>query len=148
MEHQNAWPSKKTHRLSPRLLSHAREMRREPAPAEKLLWHYLRNRQLANLKFRKQATVGKYIADFYCADRRVVIELDGISHLDRMEHDEERTRWMQTRNLRVVRFGNHEVFENIEGVLLVIASACGANLNLASFKPTPAPPIPGGELDT
>jgi very-short-patch-repair endonuclease len=135
VEHQNAPLSEKFRRFSPRLLSRAREMRQESAPAEKLLWHYLRNRQIANLKFRRQAVIGNYIADFYCADRRLVVELDGISHLDRIDHDEERTRWMTTRDLRVVRFGNHEVFENIEGVLLAIASACGADLDLASFNP-------------
>jgi very-short-patch-repair endonuclease len=120
-------------------------MRREPALAEKFLWHYLRNRQLANLKFRRQAAIGNYIADFYCADRRVIIELDGISHLDRAEHDEQRTGWMNARNPRVVRFGNDEVFEKIEGVLLSIASACGEQLDARNFNPPPAPPFQGEE---
>lgn len=120
-------------------------MRGEPAPAEKLLWSYLRGCQLAGLKIRRQVPMGNYIADFYCADRRVVIELDGVSHLDRIEHDEERTRWMQSRAIRVVRFGNHGVFENIEGVLLAIASACGRQLDALSFNPPLAPPFQGGE---
>src|SRR5688572_27479113 len=106
MEHQDAPNLEKTRRLSPRLLERARQMRVEPAPAEKLLWRHSRDRQIANLKFRRQVVMGNYIADFYCADQRVVVDLDGESHLDRVPHDRERTEWLEGRNVKVVRFGN------------------------------------------
>src|SRR5215207_3236403 len=124
MSNQDAQDHERTTRLSPLLLKRAKEMRREPAPAEKILCSYLRDRQLINLKFRRQVPIGNYIADFYCAARRVIVELDGESHLDRVDYDRDRTAWLNGRQLRVLRLGNHEVFENVEGVLMAIASAC------------------------
>src|SRR5690349_9123750 len=87
------------HRLSrariPRdLLAIARDIRHEPAPAEQKLWRCLRNRRLNGLKFRRQHPIGPFIADFYCADLRPIIELDGDSHADQLQYDAERTQWL------------------------------------------------------
>ncbi len=64
------------------LLSHARALRRDATPAERRLWQGLRRHQVGGLKFRRQVPLGPYIADFYCASARLVIEVDGISHID------------------------------------------------------------------
>ncbi|HEY7577739.1 MAG TPA: endonuclease domain-containing protein, partial [Acetobacteraceae bacterium] len=63
-------------------LSHARALRRDATPAERLLWQGLRNRAVGRLKFRRQVPLGPYIADFYCASAKLVVEVDGVSHID------------------------------------------------------------------
>jgi len=95
----------------------ARELRQEMTRAEKLLWERLRNRQLAGLKFRRQHPLGPFIADFYCAECRLVIEIDGDMHDFQKEQDEQRTRQFEEFGYRVIRFRNEEVESNIELVL-------------------------------
>jgi very-short-patch-repair endonuclease len=107
-----------------RLVEFAREMRREPAPAERLMWRLLRNRRLAGFRFRRQQPVGHYIADFYCAVARLVIELDGDTHIGNEEADKLREEYLRERGLRVIRFWNVELFENSEGVLEAVYTAC------------------------
>ena len=65
----------------PRLLEFARRMRREPSPAEDAMWRLLRNRRLAGFRFRRQHPIPPYITDFYCSVAKLVIELDGDTHL-------------------------------------------------------------------
>ena len=96
---------------------HAREMRHERVPAERILWSRLRDRRLGGFKFRRQAPIGPYIADFYCAEGRLVVELDGDSHDGREEYDAERTAWLNGEGMRVVRFVNQDVYEHIDAVL-------------------------------
>jgi very-short-patch-repair endonuclease len=111
-------------------------MRRDPTPAEGKLWHKLRNHRLGGLKFRRQMPVGPFIADFYCSSAKLVVELDGVSHMD-SPTDERRDAWMAAREIRVLRFSNRDVLSNLEGVLIAIQqSACGT--------PPPAP-LPQGE---
>jgi very-short-patch-repair endonuclease len=110
--------------VDPRLLAFARSMRREGAPAEKRLWQLLRDRQLNGFKFRRQHPIGPFIADFYCAERRLVVELDGDSHEERVEYDQKRTAFLEADANRVLRVLNTDVFENIDSVLLSILKAC------------------------
>jgi very-short-patch-repair endonuclease len=112
-------------------------MRHDPTPAEKLLWQKLRNHQIGGLKFRRQMPLGPYIADFYCPSARLVVELDGISHID-SPTDATRDAWMQAQGIRVFRFANHEVFRNLEGILRAIQEA-------ASPTTPPPNPLPQGE---
>jgi len=121
---------------TPPLLDYAREMRRDPSPPEQKLWHKLRNHRLGGLKFRRQMPLGRFIADFYCSSAKLVVELDGVSHID-SQTDDRRDAWMFERGIRVLRFSNHEVLSNLEGVLIAIQQcACG----------TPPPtPLPQGE---
>ncbi|MBL1416277.1 MAG: endonuclease domain-containing protein, partial [Moritella sp.] len=86
--------------------------------AEKHLWQHIRKKQLG-IKFRRQYGVGRYIADFYCPEYKLVIELDGDSHdsLEAQAYDEERNTFMTAIGLDVLRFKNQDVFTNIEGVL-------------------------------
>ncbi len=118
------------------LLPYARRMRRDPTPAERKLWQALRKRQAAGLKFRRQMPLGPFIADFYCPAERLVVELDGISHID-SQADAARDAWMQQRGIRVVRFTNQEVLTNVEGICLAID-------NIARETPPPGP-LPQGE---
>ncbi|NJM13826.1 MAG: endonuclease domain-containing protein [Synechococcaceae cyanobacterium SM1_2_3] len=96
-----------------------KELRSAMTPAEIRLWQTLKHRQLDGLKFRRQASIGPYIADFYCPDAHLIIELDGSVHDSEtaQQQDAERTAYLMSLGLRVVRFANREVMENLEGVL-------------------------------
>jgi very-short-patch-repair endonuclease len=115
----------KEHYVYPPLLQRAREMRHPLTPAEAKVWQRVRNQQLG-VKIRRQHPIGHFIADFYCASARLVIEIDGDSHAepDQAEYDSARTRWLEVRGYRVIRFHNNDVHANIEGVLRAIKAAC------------------------
>ena len=117
------------HRFQPELLQHAREMRQANVPAERILWSCLRNRRLDGLKFRRQVPVGRFVADFYCADESLIVELDGDSHNERQEYDEKRTEWLGTRGYRVVRFPNEDIYHSIDAVLSTILRECGRDVS-------------------
>ena len=95
-------------------------------------------KQVQGARFRRQAPMGIYVADFVCHESRLIVELDGGQHAGRSEHDAARTAWLESEGYRVVRFWNNDVFENLDGVLQVI----GAALHAAS--PHPGPPPQGG----
>ena len=96
----------------------ARVLRRfRETSAEHRLWLQIKNRQCADIKFRRQVPIGPFIADFLCADARLVIELDGESHEGKEEYDRERTKFLEAHGYRVLRFENREVFEDMEEVL-------------------------------
>ncbi len=121
------------------LLTHARTMRRDPTPAERRLWLALRNRQLEGAKFRRQMPLGPFIADFYCSEARLVIELDGVSHTDSLT-DDARDAWMRGQGIRVLRFANCDVLGNLEGVVMAIGEAVRA-----TPRTPPPDPLPQGE---
>ncbi len=108
----------------------ARELRRNMTEAEQKLWWLLRRKQLAGFRFRRQATLGPYIADFFCAKAKLVVELDGAPHTSdsQISHDDRRTRWMTANGLRVVRFTNREVFEDPDRIAAAIYLAASAPL--------------------
>jgi ATP-dependent DNA helicase RecQ len=76
-----------------------RELRANPSEAEKLLWSVLRAKSVAGIKFRRQHPIEPYIADFYCAKARLVIEVDGESHDARVDYDRDRTAYLTTLGL-------------------------------------------------
>ena len=96
-----------------------RSLRRESTPAELLLWIELRNRKFLNLKFKRQHSIGNYIVDFYCANTRLIIELDGAVHSEKeqKEKDKDRDENLKDMNYKVLRFSNEEVLNDIEKVL-------------------------------
>ena len=99
----------------------AKALRDNLSPPEQLLWSYLRNNQIANLPFRSQHPLGPYIADFYCREARLVIEIDGKTHqADQLTHDYTRDEWMQSRGIRVLRVQAKEVFAELEAVVRTI----------------------------
>jgi len=103
----------------------ARTLRRESTDAETLLWHQLRNRSLAGLKFRRQQILGSYVLDFICADHAFAIELDGSQHFEPEQEasDQQRTASFNSRGVRVLRFTNREVLTEIPAVLDSILGA-------------------------
>ncbi|WP_415878299.1 endonuclease domain-containing protein [Methylomonas sp. BW4-1] len=115
----------------------ARALRINQTDAEKLLWYRLRNRQLADCKFRRQQVIGPYIADFLCLEPKLIIELDGGQHADQQKQDEQRSQFLESLGYRVLRFWNHDVIRDIESVLEAI------RLVVIRF-PHPGPP-PRGE---
>lgn len=108
-----------------KLYQYGRELRQVSTKAEKLLWEYLRNRKLDGLKFRRQHPIDKFIADFYCHEKKLVIELDGAVHDDKMnvQYDEARTYELKGSGIKVIRFRNSEVENNISFVLEEIKKA-------------------------
>lgn len=101
---------------------HAARLRRDMTDAEKRIWEHLRNRQLDDLRFRRQATIGPYVVDFLCFEAKLVVELDGGQHNE--EADRARTTFLESEGYRVLRFWNHDALQNTEGVLETIAGAC------------------------
>ncbi len=115
----------------------ARDLRKRTTRAEDLLWRALRNRQISGLKFRRQVPRGRYIVDFLCTKKRLVIEVDGATHGTAAErtYDLERTIQLEESGYRVVRFWNDEVENHLDGCLWAIQLACEK------------PPIrPGGDI--
>jgi very-short-patch-repair endonuclease len=104
---------------SRKAFSNARELRKSMTEAEVLLWEKLRNRMVKGLKFRRQHPIAGYIADFYCHEVKLIIELDGGIHdlSDYKEHDEGRTFELEASGIKIIRFKNDEVLHNIEEVL-------------------------------
>jgi len=102
-----------------KLYEYGRELRHSATKAEKILWEYLRNRNLDGLKFRRQHPIDKFIADFYCHEKKLVVELDGAVHDDKMnaQYDEARTYELKGSGIIVIRFRNSEVENNISFVL-------------------------------
>jgi very-short-patch-repair endonuclease len=96
-----------------------RKLRRNQTQVEMLLWQRLRNKQVFGLKFFRQYSTGHYILDFYCPEKHLAIELDGGQHatLDIKKHDIERTKYLNSLGIKVIRFWNNEITENMGGVL-------------------------------
>src|SRR5258707_2000972 len=122
------------------LVSTARRLRRDQTDVERKLWFRLRDRRLQGLKFRRQVTIGHYIADFCCESQRLIIELDGGQHAERQHQDAERTAILEAQGYLVLRFWNNDVLQNMDGVLESI---------LATLRPVPPHPnpLPEGERE-
>ena len=114
-------------RTTPKIFGHAKQLRRNMTPAEVKLWARLRAHQLNGIHFRKQHAIGNYVVDFphrgavLCAPRKkFIIELDGSQHLQQNEYDAERTRYLESHGYKVLRFWNHQVMNDVEGVIRAI----------------------------
>ena len=113
-----------------------REARHQPTPAEDSLWQALRRRRLGGFKFRRQHAIERYVVDFYCANARLVIEVDGPIHDFSKEDDATRQQHLEELNLRVLRFRNDDVLTRLEEVLGRIEEA------LKTSPPAAATPSP------
>ncbi|MBV6452185.1 MAG: hypothetical protein MHPDNHAH_02939 [Anaerolineales bacterium] len=100
-------------------MRNAGKLRKDPTPAERKLWAALRNDQLG-VNFRRQHAIGKYIPDFVCIEKKLIIELDGGQHLEQQEYDEERTKYLNSLGYKVIRFWNNDVIKNLDSVTLAI----------------------------
>lgn len=102
-----------------------RKLRKSMTKAEVIMWSKLRNKRLNGIKFRRQHSFGRYIVDFYCHSLKLVIEIDGDSHVG--EHaegyDQIRQREIESQGIKVIRFTNNDVYNNLEGVIESIMNA-------------------------
>lgn len=96
----------------------ARNLRKNQTLQEQIMWKLLRNRQLSNYKFRRQYVIGKYIVDFVCREKKLIIEIDGGQHNEQknIEYDKERTEFFEHEGYRVIRFWNNDINKNLEGI--------------------------------
>jgi very-short-patch-repair endonuclease len=101
----------------------ARSLRREQTDAEQTLWHELRSRRLEGFKFKRQVSLGSYIADFMCFECKLIVEVDGSQHAARAPYDERRTLWLAERGYCVLRFWNVDVLLNTTWVIEQISAA-------------------------
>lgn len=104
-----------------------RDLRLESTPAEEVLWQKLRNRKFLKLKFKRQHSVGNYIVDFYCANPRIIIELDGSVHSEKEQKlkDNHRDSNLKGMGFIVLRFSNNEVLNDSKNVLMQIENIIG-----------------------
>jgi very-short-patch-repair endonuclease len=110
-------------RLDPTLKRRAKHMRANPTPAEQKLWLALRANRFENRQFTRQTIVAPYIVDFAAKAARLIIEVDGDTHSAKDRYDARRTEFLESLGYRVIRFANHDVTGNVDGVLSVIAEA-------------------------
>ena len=107
-------------------LQRAKELRRQMTPAERRLWQRLRANRLDGLHFRRQQIIAGFIVDFYCHQADLIIEVDGPIHSDQHAADEEREAILSSRELRVLRFTNAQVLQDLPSVLDTIREASAA----------------------
>ncbi len=105
---------------TPEIEESAKQLRKNLTPAEIKLWEALRNRQLSGLKFRCQHPVGRFIVDFYCPSKKLVVEVDGEIHQQQHEYDQARTEVFESYGYKVLRFTNQQVLNDLEQVLNII----------------------------
>jgi very-short-patch-repair endonuclease len=109
-------------RTTPKIFGRAKQLHRNMTPSEAKLWRRLRAHRMGDIHFRNQHAIGNYIVDFCAPRRKLIIELDGRQHLEQTEYDDERTRYLESRGYRVLRFWNNDVMSNVEDVLKAIWS--------------------------
>ncbi len=102
----------------------AKELRHQMTEEEKILWQHLRADRLHGFHFRQQQVIDGFIVDFYCHASGVVVEVDGEIHEQQIDYDRERDEKLSTRGLRILRFRNEQIRQDLSGVLARIAAAC------------------------
>jgi very-short-patch-repair endonuclease len=98
---------------------HARTMRKYMTGAERKLWLALKSRGLSGYRFNRQVEIGRYIVDFQCRAKKLIIEVDGITHSDAHDvlADKQRTEYLEAKGFRVLRVWNIDIYNNLNGVL-------------------------------
>ena len=110
-------------------VANARRLRKTPTEAEMRLWFRLRRKRIDGRRFRRQVPLGSYVVDFACLEAKLVVEVDGGQHAERIDADAARTAWLEGRGYRVLRFWNNDVLANTDGVIETIRAA------LAGYPP-------------
>ncbi len=103
--------------MDERMRERARALRGGMTDAEQRLWRELRGRRFAGLKFRRQKPLGRYIVDFVCLERGLIVELDGGQHAEQVVYDRQRDAWLNSQGFVVLRFWNHDVLQQTDTVL-------------------------------
>ncbi len=117
----------------------AKALRRNATDTERAPWYRIRAQRLAGLKFGRQQPIGCYIVDFVCHEMKLIIELDGGQHAEQVVSDRLRTRFLESRGYRILRFWNDEVLKNMEGVLEAVLLDV-SRARRRSPSPQPHPP--------
>lgn len=117
----------------PNLKSRRQELRKNQTPQEDILWSKLKLSQLG-FKFRRQHSIGGYVVDFYCSEKKLVIEIDGAQHADNKEYDNKRTEYLNALDIKVLRFWNTEISGNIDIVINKIANELKPSPSLGEGK--------------
>jgi very-short-patch-repair endonuclease len=101
------------------------KLRNESPQAEQVLWNYLRKRQVEGFKFRRQTSIDHYIVDFYCPKAKLVVEIDGDTHFEPAAElsDNEREKYITSLGIKVLRFTNLDVYQNIDEVIKTVMKA-------------------------
>jgi very-short-patch-repair endonuclease len=120
-------------RAKPITLETARILRKRMTNCELLLWEKLRSRQILGLRFRSQHPIDFFIADFYCHKARLVIEIDGEIHKEQIEYDNGREAEIEKYNLKVIRFSNDEIINEIDTVLSKIKAIVEERISNPSY---------------
>jgi len=109
------------------LKSRRKELRNNSTYAEVFFWQQIKKGQLEGRKFRRQASINSYVIDFYCPEEKIAVELDGEVHFDEeiIKYDKEKTRYLESLGIRVIRFENQDVLKNTEYVLNTIKKLFG-----------------------
>jgi very-short-patch-repair endonuclease len=124
--------------------SRAQALRRKPTDAERKMWWLLRSMKPLGMHFRRQAPIGRYIADFAWHSGKIVIELDGSQHADaRKDYDLRRTAWLQSQGYCVLRFWNNDVLKSPQSIGEAILAAVNDRIRVSPEDPTPTPPHKG-----
>ena len=128
-------------KYDPKLKILARNLRNNSTNAEIRLWKNLRNKQLRGYDFHRQKPIGNYIVDFFCNDLMLAIEIDGISHSEKLEKDIMRQKNLEKLNIKFLRFSEFEVLNDIDRIIIIIDEW------INEFESThPLPPLKRGEL--
>jgi len=99
------------------LRKYQKKLKRNATPAEQFIWSLLRNRKLGQFKFRRQQVIERFIVDFVCYEKRLIIELDGGQHFQAEEYDNYRTKYLESQGFRVMRFWNVDICGDAEKIL-------------------------------
>jgi len=125
--------------LRQRMTEVARQFRKQPTPSEAILWQALRNRKLQGRKFRRQQPIGNFIVDFFCANERLILEVDGLIHESQKILDQQRQELLESLGLRFVRVSSDLVEKDLSAALEIISQAFNPH------PPTPSPNLGEGE---
>jgi very-short-patch-repair endonuclease len=126
------------------LKQRARQLRQVMTPPERRLWEILRDRRLGGFKFRRQHPIGPYVADHYCSECGLVVELDGTSHESTGQQDTERTEYLESQGVKVVRVMNDDLLHHPDAVATLILRTCKAR----SGEPSPGRRAARGDLSS
>ncbi len=100
-----------------RALPYRRALRNTQTEAETIFWNQIRAKRFFGLKFKRQYSIDRYVVDFFCHSKNIAIEIDGGQHAENIEYDNARTKFLNALGIKVLRFWNNDIINNLDGVL-------------------------------
>lgn len=129
--------------FNPKLKERAKELRKAGILHEALLWNQLKRKNFKGLDFDRQKIIGNHIVDFFCAEKAVVIEADGASHIGREDEDAQRDAYLTALGLTVIRVAAKDILQNMEGVLSYLRNHEALAEEKEPPRPSGTPPKEG-----